>query len=132
MTAIFLECQRVVDKKNGRLIFTFHHWNPKAWIALTLALQAAKFRLVNRYVVFSENPISVHINNMKSLLHDVVLVLAPQDVGVVTEWPEVTAVDLHDSEQFCRDCGSLLGWALQVGQTDAFLERKWLELLNKT
>lgn len=129
MTAIFVECGRVLNAENGRLIFTFHHWNPKAWIALTLALRTAGFRLVNRYVVFSENPISVHINNMKSLLHDVVLVLALESDKA---WPLVTAVDLEDSEQFCRDCGSLLGWALQAPLDEAQLTEMWLESLNKT
>ena len=40
---IFAECHRVLKKEHGRLIFTFHHWNPKGWAALTVALKRAGF-----------------------------------------------------------------------------------------
>ena len=36
---IFTECHRVLRKDWGRLVFTFHHWNPKGWASLTLALK---------------------------------------------------------------------------------------------
>ncbi|WP_166405250.1 hypothetical protein [Desulfonema ishimotonii] len=29
LTGIFSECHRVLRHGSGRLIFTFHHWNPK-------------------------------------------------------------------------------------------------------
>ncbi len=74
---IFQECYRVLCKQGGRLIFTFHHWNPKGWAALTSALKQAQFILVNWYVIHAENPASVHIANIKSLKHDAILVLAP-------------------------------------------------------
>ena len=64
ISQIFAECNRVLNKNHGRLIFTFHHWNPKGWAALTLALQRAGFVLLNRTVVHSESPVSVHIKNM--------------------------------------------------------------------
>lgn len=130
MTAIFKECYRVINKDHGRLIFTFHHWNPKAWIALTAALKAANFRLINRYVVFSENPISVHINNMKSLLHDVVLVLAPGQQSYENKWQRPLQVNLNDSEKFCRDCGSLLGYTLAVSLSYDELVQIWQEELQ--
>ncbi|MEM7336339.1 MAG: hypothetical protein AAF490_29940, partial [Chloroflexota bacterium] len=125
MTGIFSECHRVLKEENGRLIFTFHHFNPKAWIALSSALKEANFVLVNRYVVFSENPISVHINNMKSLLHDVVLVLAPK--GTITErgWKRPLFVDQTNSEQFCRDCGTITGFVLDQNLNHAEIIKIW-------
>jgi DNA modification methylase len=118
MSGIFAECARVL-REDGRLIFTFHHWNPKGWAALTLALRRAGFALVNRYVVYSENPISVHISGMKALLHDAILVFARvESVDVV--WERPSQINQTDSEQFCYDCGSFLGWMLQqadVGET---------------
>lgn len=118
---IFSECARVL-KADGRLVFTFHHWNPKGWAALTIALQRAGFRLVNRYVVLSESPLNVHVAGMKALLHDVVLVLAVGDGG---EWPRPLAVDASDSEPFCRDCGSLLGWLLAQNLEETAVGREW-------
>jgi putative DNA methylase len=108
----------VLKEENGRFIFTFHHWNPKGWAALTVALRQAGFALVNRYAVHSENPISVHITGMKALLHDAILVFAPvESVDVV--WQRPSRINLSDSEQFCYDCGTLLGWMLQqdLGET---------------
>jgi len=126
LSGIFAECYRVLDKENGRLIFTFHHWNPKAWAALTAALQHARFRLVNRYVVHSENPISVHINKMKSLTHDAILVLAPVDAAVEREWERPSVINMQDSEQFCRDCATLVGWMLQRPLTPSEIDAIWL------
>lgn len=131
MTGIFVECRRVLKEENGRLIFTFHHWNPKAWIALSHALKEADFQLINRYVVFSENPISVHINKMKALLHDVILVLGPRGESERKEWERPTAVNLQESESFCRDCGTLLGVALQPGTPTDAIESLWLDALRE-
>ena len=78
---IFQECRRVLREPQGRLVFTFHHWNPKAWAALTIALKQAGFYLLNQAVVLSENPISVHIAKMNALTHDAILVFAPGSAG---------------------------------------------------
>ena len=149
LTAIFKECGRVLGE-NGRFIFTFHHWNPKAWAALTHALRQANFRLVNHYVVHAENPISVHINNMKALVHDAILVLAPCDgvrysvdrgqysvasnqYGVCEETAVAPPppIDQTESEAFCRDCAAHLGWLLdqpELASTD--IHAYWLTMLE--
>ena len=128
MSGIFAECRRVLKAENGRFIFTFHHWNPKGWAALTVALRQAGFALVNRYVVHSENPISVHITGMKALLHDAILVFAPvESVDVV--WQRPSQINLSDSEQFCYDCGTLLGWMLRQGLAETAVLDLWQEML---
>jgi hypothetical protein len=129
MTGIFGECRRVLKEGNGRFIFTFHHWNPKGWAALTLALQKAGFALVNRYVVYSENPISVHISGMKALLHDAILVFAPAE-QVNKVWQRPFQINLTDSEQFCYDCGTLLGWLLQEGVAETAVLPLWQAALG--
>ncbi len=111
MSRIFGECRRVL-KDNGRFIFTFHHWNWKGWAALTAALQAAGFVLLNHYVVHAESPVSVHIHNMRALLHDAVLVLTPAGVEEGVCWKRPSSIYHEDSEAFTRDCASLLGWLL--------------------
>jgi adenine-specific DNA methylase len=73
ISGIFQECGRVLKHQTGRLVFTFHHWDPNAWAELTIALKQAGFRLVNVYAVSSEHPISVHINNLNSIKHDAIL-----------------------------------------------------------
>ncbi len=129
LSAIFSECHRVL-KKGGRLIFTFHHWNPKGWSALTKALKRAGFVLVNRYVVHAENPSSVHIANQKALLHDVILVLAPTASGAKQDWELPYRIDLDDSQTFCRDCGTIMGWMLNQDLPEDTISSKWVGLLS--
>jgi adenine-specific DNA methylase len=127
---IFGECHRVLKKETGRLVFTYHHWNPKGWAALTKALQGAGFVLLNRYVVHSENPASVHILDLKALKHDAILVLVPRESGLAREWALPQAVDATDSRQFCEDCATVLGWLLNAELSGAEIDDVWDSLLG--
>jgi len=127
---IFAECYRVLRKDNGRLVFTFHHWNPKGWAALTIALKEAGFRLLNRFVVHSENPISVHIAKMNALTHDAILILAPAESGVVMDWERPERIDSGSSEQFCVDCATLLGWMLNSNLSLDEIRKGWRGALS--
>jgi len=119
-------------KEKGRLIFTFHHWKPEAWGALTVSLRKAGFVLVNRYVVFSENPASVHIRTLKALKHDVILVLSPISSAPqkAFDWPRPVKICMNDSERFCRDCGSAVGWFLISSLTDEEIYQMWRDLFG--
>jgi putative DNA methylase len=130
LSAIFRECHRVLKKGKGRLVFTFHHWNPNAWIALTLALRRARFGLLNRYIVHAENPSSVHITNLKALTHDAILVLAPAEVCLRRPWPLPSVVNKEDSRRFCQDCSSVLGWMLETDLADSEIAETWQRLLD--
>jgi putative DNA methylase len=127
---IFAECHRVLRKDHGRLIFTFHHWNPKGWTALTQALKRSGFVLLNRYVVHAENPVSVHISNLKALTHDAILVLAPIEAGQRQAWQLPQAVEKTDSLRFSTDCATALGWLLNSDLPDEAIEPLWYKLLE--
>lgn len=127
---IFAECHRVLRKDHGRLIFTFHHWNPKGWAALTVALKRGGFVLLNRYVVHAENPTSVHIANLKALTHDAILVLAPIETGQRRAWEHPQAIDKTDSFQFNMDCAATLGWLLNSNLSEDEIELFWLKLFG--
>ncbi len=128
LSGIFLECKRVL-KKNGRMVFTFHHWDPNAWAELTISLKQAGFQLVNVYVVFSENPVSVHINNLNAIKHDCILVLAPENETNQKHWrlPKLIATD--NSEDFCRQCGETVGWLLSGPGATAEIRATWNHLI---
>jgi hypothetical protein len=124
--SIFRECRRVLRPESGRLIFTFHHWRPQAWAALTLALYGAGFRLLNRYVVHAEHPMSVHISKVRALTHDAILVLAADDGGL--DWERQGPTDSHDSYHFTASCATFLGWVLAQPDLSAEgIERLWSE-----
>ena len=122
---IFKECHRVLKNEKGRLIFTFHHWNPKGWGGLTTALKEAGFVLVNRYVIHAENRSSVHIIHQNALLHDVVLVLGKKGYNVYQDWRMPQTINKKDSFGFCKECGTLLGYFLNSNLTEQHIQNIW-------
>ena len=130
---IWKTCFKALKKETGRLIFTFHHWKPEAWAELTLSLKKAGFILLNRYVVFSENPISVHIRDLKALKHDTVLVLKPSigDESSI-KWPKPSNIKATDSYKFCLDCGTALGWFLASEIEEEHIRNEWKRIMEET
>ncbi len=128
MSAIFRECRRVLRTDGGRLIFTFHHWRPQAWMALAAALRDAGFVLLNRYVVHAEHPMSVHISNLRALTHDAILVLAPGEPGDDPHWQR-PRLARADSYGFTEDCATMLGWWLSQRDSPENGARLWQEML---
>ncbi len=127
---IWKECDRVLKRPHGRLIFTYHHWRPEAWTKLTVALKQAGFSLVNAFVVHSENPISVHIMNVKSLKHDTILVLKPDDGHRSRTWNKPEPTVGSDSYSFCKACGHMTGWILENDLTESEIEKEWSNFMK--
>jgi adenine-specific DNA methylase len=128
LSGVFQECGRVLKHHTGRLVFTFHHWDANAWAELTVALKRAGFKLMNAYVVFSEHPISVHINNINSIKHDTILVLALEKE--TKDWLPLERIDTTESERFCRECGSALGWLLETQKSPDEIREVWRQLIR--
>jgi DNA modification methylase len=130
MGRIFSECRRVIRKDGGRLVFTFHHWDQRAWASLTLSLKRAGFELLEVHVVHSENPISVHIANMRALTDDAILVLAPLQEESSIRWVKPKEIDHASSAVFSRDCATLLGWMLNSDLDEGQIGYLWGQMLN--
>ena len=130
LSGIFAECGRVLKSGAGRMVFTFHHWDPSAWAELTIALKCAGFKLMNSYTVYSEHPISVHIRNLNSIKHDSILVFAHSDNGSSGKWEPLERIDTSDSETFCRQCGATLGWLLKGGFSEDEIREIWRGLIQ--
>ena len=130
LSGIFVECRRVLKSHTGRMVFTFHHWDPSAWAELTIALKGAGFRLMNAYVVYSEHPISVHIRNLNSIRHDSILVLAHGDGNSSTSVAPLENIDTDDSETFCRQCSAALGWLLESEFSSDEIRAIWQGLIQ--
>lgn len=132
LTAIWRECNRVLLRPHGRLIFTFHHWRADAWIQLTMALKDSGFRLLRSYTVHSENPISVHIRQLKALKHDSILVLQPKDLGPTTnKFSRKQSISGIDSFSFCRDSADLLGYCLDSEHPESEIDKIWRTTLGE-
>ena len=97
---------------------------------MTLSLKKAGFFLISRYVVFSENPISVHIKGLKSLKHDAILILGAKDaVRDHQKWSRPSKINMEDSYFFCRDCGDALGWFLSSDVLEEDIHKEWKNLI---
>jgi DNA modification methylase len=131
LAGIFAECGRVLKQHTGRMVFTFHHWDPSAWAELTIALKSAGFRLMNSYVVYSEHPISVHIRNLNSIKHDSILVFALDGNRSSVPWMPLEAIDPDDSETFCRQCSVTLGWLLESEFSPAKIRTIWKDMMQE-
>ncbi|MCL5995268.1 MAG: hypothetical protein M1546_04345 [Chloroflexi bacterium] len=131
LSAIWSECHRVLKKPTGRLVFTFHHWRPEAWARLALSLKAANFRLVTSYTIYAENPISVHIRQLKALKHDSILVLMPVTGNdPPSKYTQPDHIETDDSLTFCRDCANLLGYCLESQLDEAAIIQLWHTMLG--
>ena len=131
LAGIFAECERVLKRPSGRMVFTFHHWDPNAWAELTIALKSAGFRLISAYIVYSEHPISVHIRNLNSIKHDSILVFALDGARPLVPWIPAEAIDTDDSENFCRQCSETLGWLLESELSSAEIRAIWNESIRE-
>lgn len=127
MGAIFKECRRVM-KPGGRLVFTYHHREPEAWAALSIALKRGGFQLVNYYVVRAESDNSVH-NVGNALLHDVVLVLSGSGARSWNNVERPGPLDTSNSRRFCEGCGSALSWMLGAKLEEDRILEQWKELI---
>jgi len=73
LTAVFCECHRVL-KNTGRLIFTFHHKNPRAWWTMLAAVSESGFQIIEAFPIQSEYKVNPHVRGKQSLDMDLVLV----------------------------------------------------------
>lgn len=105
-------------------------WDANAWAELNIALKEAGFRLVNVYVVFSENPVSVHINNLNAIKHDAILVLALDGELPPGRWSRPEPITTSESQEFCRQCGQALGWLLDQVDSPAEIRTMWGQLMS--
>jgi adenine-specific DNA methylase len=131
LSDIWRKCHKSLKKPDGRLIFTFHHWNPAAWAELTLSLQWAEFTLSSRFVVHSENPSSVHIHGLRSLTHDCIFVLKPKNEKEheIKRWTKLECINTTDSYLFCADCGGVLGFLLESNLSEDEIRQTWQNLI---
>jgi len=86
----------------------------------------------SRYVVRSENSISVHVRNLKALKHDSILVLRPiHGAKELRTWPEPARITTKDSCAFCRECAAGLGWFLRSDLGEKGIHLAWSNLLEE-
>jgi adenine-specific DNA methylase len=138
LTTVMCELRRVL-RPGGRLVFTFQHRSPRAWLALASALHAAGFEAVNVFPLKGDGDEGLHHHNGSSTW-DAVLVCrpshpstsqptlaGPRHVEVLRDhaagW--IKRLDLGSSDAAVISFASLVAGALGFGRTR---ERRRLDL----
>ncbi len=74
LSDVFKECHRVL-KKNGLLIFTYHHSREEGWDSIASAVTSANFHFVSVFPVKSEMSVAVPKNQAKEPINlDIIIV----------------------------------------------------------
>ena len=74
LTSVFAECHRVL-KKNGLLVFTYHHARHEGWTCVHRAIRHAGFICSQAYPIKAEMSVSIPLKQAKSPIHlDLILV----------------------------------------------------------
>lgn len=118
LAAVFKECARVL-KREGKLIFTFHHTKWRAWWAVLQALTSSGFQVMDSFPVMSEYKVNPHIRNKQTLAMDLVLVCQKQTTRTTMPLPAPTEIlnralqeldssDRNDNKLFLHFMGNLL------------------------
>jgi len=74
LNGVFIECNRVL-KKNGLLIFTYHHSRHEGWVSVYNAVRKAGFVCTQSFPIKAEMSVSMPIQQAKTPIHlDLILV----------------------------------------------------------
>ena len=77
--AVFKECRRVL-RRDGLLIFTYHHSRPEGWTSLVEAVFGAGFSVINAHPVKAEMSVAAPKSQAKEPIQlDIVLVCRPSE-----------------------------------------------------
>jgi putative DNA methylase len=82
--AAFAQCRQAL-KSDGMLVFTFHHSEGEAWVALLQALCDAGFAIENVYPVHGEREASLHLLDKEAIAYDLIHVCRRRPPDASTE-----------------------------------------------
>ncbi|MCP4420593.1 MAG: hypothetical protein GY805_28640, partial [Chloroflexi bacterium] len=62
--------------------------------------------------------------------HDVIFFFFSEETAVKPNWALPDKIELEESQQFCQDCATLLGWMLAQKLPDNLIDQHWLKLIG--
>lgn len=106
MTSVFKESWRVL-KNSGKLIFTFHHSNPKAWWVILDAVKNSGFYVVNYFPAKSEYKVNPHVRDKTSIDTDLVIICDKKPNNNISNKFDVNTVKRCAEETILFSNGSI-------------------------
>lgn len=142
LSSVFKESKRVL-KRDGKLIFTFHHTKWQVWWRLLCAITESGFCVDDYFPVMSEYKVNPHIRNKQALDMDLVIVCRRNDTDTESFSLSPAAVlkrvtdDLlsdgsgdSDNKLFLHFMGQLLKTASSVRETEGITYHWFAEALS--
>lgn len=130
LTAIFRESGKKL-KKNGLMVFTFHHQEEKAWGAVLQSVLNAEFYISAIYPVQSESSVSPHIFEKANVRYDMVVVCRKRETQPERKYWSQIEDDIYFRVE--DELKRLEGHKKNLSQEDLFIVTigKCLELYSK-
>jgi len=117
LRAVFAECRRVL-RKDGLLVFTYHHSRMDGWTSLADAVIGAGFSLVNCHPMKSEMSVAAPKSQAKEPIQlDIVLVCRPQCTEL-RKSSDTTAAFQRAVERATSKAGRLKACGLALSAND--------------
>jgi adenine-specific DNA methylase len=103
LTRIFRESNRVL-KKDGLLVFTFHHRKTDAWAALLQSILDSGYQVRTVYPVRSEMRASTHLQGVESIKYDLVVVCRKRgEIGQDQSWTLIRGIVRDSTRRLIRE-----------------------------
>ncbi len=129
LSDVFLECNRVL-KKDGLLIFTYHHSRHEGWVSVYNAIRKAGFLCIQSFPIKAEMSVSMPIQQAKTPIHFDLILVCKKDNDVKLKSTSKNIV--HTSAETAKSqIADLLKSGIKVSTGDskmAFMGRLLCEL----
>lgn len=101
LTSVFAECNRIL-KKNGLLIFTYHHSRHEGWTSIHRAIRHSGLICQQSYPIKGEMSVSMPLQQAKSPIHLDLILVCRRDLGDNAGQPGdgalLSAIDLAEAQ----------------------------------
>jgi adenine-specific DNA methylase len=117
LTSVFAECRRTL-RKDGLLVFTYHHSRHEGWTAVHRAIRRSGFVCIQAYPIKAEMSVSMPLQQARSPIHLDLILVCRRDLGHIEAEPKCDAI-VTALRQAERQVSSLKGVGIKVSLGDA-------------
>ena len=133
LTRIFEESNRVL-KKDGLLVFTFHHKQSEAWSSVLQSVLDAKFYVVSTYPIHSEMSTSTHIYEKQNISYDTIVICRKRKTQTnqkETPWKIIEDEIYSKASQMAKQYIKMNGTRLSLPDMSVVVRGKCLEIYSQ-
>jgi len=131
LTRIFKESNRIL-KKDGLMVFTFHHKESTAWSSVLKAVLNADFYVKATYPIHSEMSTSTHVYEKQNISYDTIVVCRKrEEEGKETSWRRVEDRIYSTAKKTIEEYEEKNGAVLSLPDVGVVTKGKCLEVYSQ-